>query len=498
MRFIDLPADPLLTIFLDLDVEDVLALKQSCRILNEIGSLDYLWHKLVRTCDLPLDLPLGADSATLSGQELQAIVVKALKLDHHWRKPDAYIRRVIPIIHSDTSYVDSFHLLPGGKWLVTTHHTHIIGDSDGGQCTDLTLWCLDDITSPRVIKTILIHDRATSCRAYYQPAQRTFSVAVALSKGDISGCVEVYRISLDNPAVSIRGCEPLMFHPVASDGPQESSLRIDKLRIHEDILGVIFIQLLPTGYHQLPRRMVHVYLYNLVTGASATFKAYHGSDDYFELFRDQYALARYDPPEPIVSFYDIPSFIVSANLDSEAPANNEPDPSTMSEGLFSARCSLSHDSSFSAYRGASSGIIEHGVPVFNTLMFNVWGCTGKTDRFSPPDRETRFSGYTTITSEVFHLGNNDGASHQFYYLQLGATGRRAVWVEFQGGIKFRKWSASRHYHGENPSAGVSVFMPPTTGLPFDKEDIFWIAFDEATCRLCVGLRTGELYVCDFL
>ncbi|KAH7907701.1 hypothetical protein BJ138DRAFT_1128969 [Hygrophoropsis aurantiaca] len=464
--------------------------------LVKAGSLDYLWHKLIRTCNLPLDIPLGADPATLSGQELQAIVVNALKLDHNWRKPDAYIRRAIPIVCSEASYVDNIYLLPGGKWLITTHRT--TSDNYDGQCTDLTLWCLDDITSPRVIKTILIYGRATSCRAYYQPAQRNFTIAVALSKNHSAGYVEVHHISLDNPAVSRQTSESLTFHPVASGGPHELAIRILSLRIHERILGVTFMQFPPPSYPEPPQPTVHVYLRNLVTGASATFKAYLRSDDYFELFRDQYTLARYDLSEPIISFFDIPSFIISTHPDSEALANNEPDPSNMSEGLLSTRCPLLHANSFSAYLGASSGIIEHGVPVPNTLMLKLRGSTGTMDRFSPADRETRFSDRTTITSEVFHLGNDDVTFHQFNYLQLGATGRRAVWVEFKDGIMFRKWAASRQCCGEELSASVSALTPPTSRLPFNPHGIRRIGFDEATCRLCVGLLTGELYVCDFL
>ncbi|KAH7904039.1 hypothetical protein BJ138DRAFT_1186932 [Hygrophoropsis aurantiaca] len=237
MRFIDLPADPLLAIFLNLDVEDISSLKQSCRVLYAVGSLDYLWHRLVRTCNLPLDIPLGADSATLSGQELQAIVVNALKLDHNWRKPDAYIQRAILIIpDANASPVDSMYLLPGGKWLITTQ---LIRSCDYSRHVDLTLWCLGDITGPRSIKTVPIYATATSCRAYYHSVQHEITIAVALQEGD-SEWIEVYHISLDDPA-AVTHSETLEFQPV---GEFSSVFNIHNLRIYEDVLGA-------TYYHQI-------------------------------------------------------------------------------------------------------------------------------------------------------------------------------------------------------------------------------------------------------
>ncbi|KAH7907700.1 hypothetical protein BJ138DRAFT_1116457 [Hygrophoropsis aurantiaca] len=478
MRFIDLPADPLLAIFLDLDVEDVLALQQLCRALHEIGSLDYLWHKLVRTCNLPLDIPLGADSATLSGQELQAIVVKALKLDHNWRKPDARIRRAIPIMCSDRSSVNSMHLLPGGKWLITTQ---CAGSYDAPH-TDLILWCLDDITSPVNVKTVPIDGYARSCQAYYQPAQHKFTVAVTLEQSERPEWIKVYHISLGSPAV-VTHSESLGIRPVASDG---AVYVVDDLRICGDTLGVIYRYISRQDMNFIDT--IYLYLRNLVTGAAATITACEGRCciHLFELFRDQYALAcRHDLPAQ-VSIYDIPSSIISANL--ESPVNFGPD--HILEGTLSTRCHLPHGRSFS-YE-ASSGSLERGIPILSTMSFSWASPEVIMNRFSPPGHETRFIGLPTFASQAF-LHRPAIGDHR----QLGATGRRAVWVDSDELI-LRKWSASRHCRGETLSAGATVLTPPTSGLPFEQREIYRIAFDEATCRLCISLRTGELYVCDVL
>ncbi|KAH7908447.1 hypothetical protein BJ138DRAFT_1091229 [Hygrophoropsis aurantiaca] len=491
MRFVDLPTDLLLAFFLDLDVEDVLSLKQSCRVLYTIGSLDYLWHKLVRRCNLPLNISLGADSSTLSGQELQVIVVKALKLDHNWRNPDAHIQRAIPIMRWDKSYVNNMHLLPGGKWLVATQLT----GGFSAPHTNLSLWCLDDMTSPCIIKTVRIYGSATSCRAYYQPARHKFTIAVALGR-DVSEWIEVYHISLDNPAAATHS-ESLVIPSVASDEPLRYLCNIDNLRICGDLLGATYHEIPDQDYihpHQPVVETVHVYLRNLVTGATATFKAcdgdWHQDRIAFELFRNQYALgyaARHDLSEQIISFYDIPPSIIPENL--EPAPNSDSNPSF--EGILSSRCRPPHRGSFS-YR-ASSGSLEHGIPILNTMLFSGSSREVIIDRFSPPDHETRFIGLPTIASQAFPHHGVMG-DHK----QLGATGRRAVWVDFGAAAILRKWTSSRRRRGEELSAGTSILMPPSSGLPFNSKDICRIAFDEATCRLCIGLLTGELYICDFL
>ncbi|KAH7903229.1 hypothetical protein BJ138DRAFT_1184539 [Hygrophoropsis aurantiaca] len=467
-------------------------LVSSCRVLYAIGSLDYLWHKLVRTCNLPLGIPLGADSATLSGQELQAIVVNALKLDHNWRNPDAHIQRAIPIIpDANTSPVDSMHLLPGGKWLFTTHFIC----SHSRQYTDLILWCLDDMTSPRSIITIPIDGRFPVCRAYYQPAQHKFTVAVSSEKDDSTESVEVYHISLDNPAV-VTHSESLAIQPVASDGSLLCVYNIGNLRICGDILGATYHQYTMDNVRPCIDA-VHIYLRNLVTGATATFKACDGNAHHdqiaFELFRNQYALGCAAPDTflaHIVSFYDIPPSIISTDLDS-APNS---DPNTL-EGILSARCRLSHSVWF-LYRASSSNL-ENGIPILNTMTFSGSSWEVIIDRFSPLDHETRFISCPTIASQ-------SSSTHAIMgdHRQLGETGRRAVWVDMGGDMggemMLRKWSASRYRRGKELLAGASVLMPSKSGLPFTLGDICGIAFDEASCRLCVSLYNGELYVCDFL
>lgn len=85
-------------------------------------------------------------------------------------------------------------------------------------------------------------------------------------------------------------------------------------------------------------------------------------------------------------------------------------------------------------------------------------------------------------------------------VSIGTTGRRAVWLEHNldttrsrlmklelGGVQE---TTSELFHG--------ILLPPDPPLPFSTDTCHSLAFDEATCRLCLGLFDGRLHVVDFL
>ena len=88
-------------------------------------------------------------------------------------------------------------------------------------------------------------------------------------------------------------------------------------------------------------------------------------------------------------------------------------------------------------------------------------------------------------------------------VSIGASGRRAVWLEHSlettrsrlmkleiGSIEHGADSGSVLYHG--------VLLSPDPPLPFSTDACHSLAFDEATCRLCLGLWDGSLHIVDFL
>ena len=114
---------------------------QTCRVLYALGSDDYLWHRIVPTIRIPLELPADVDTNSLSGAELQKIVIKAIRLERNWRRPTSRITRVTPILQETRGVpIDEMRLLPGARWLVTAQRNRPLGRLS----TTISLWCLED------------------------------------------------------------------------------------------------------------------------------------------------------------------------------------------------------------------------------------------------------------------------------------------------------------------------------------------------------------------
>ena len=159
------PEDVLLDVFLRCSIFDILSLKQvgprshyttssephvgsfnaatqTCRVLYALGSNDYLWHRVVPTIRIPLEIPADVDIKSLSGAELQKIVIKAIRLEHNWRKPTSRITRMTPILQETTNIpIDEMRLLPGARWMVTAQRNRPLGRLS----TTISLWCLEDV-----------------------------------------------------------------------------------------------------------------------------------------------------------------------------------------------------------------------------------------------------------------------------------------------------------------------------------------------------------------
>lgn len=123
-------------------MDSLLAATQTCRVLYTLGSSDYLWHKIVPTIRIPLEIPADVDPNSLSGAELQKIVIKAIRLEHNWRKPTSRITRMTPILQEPGGVpIDEMRLLPGARWLVTAQRNRPLWRLS----TTISLWCLEDV-----------------------------------------------------------------------------------------------------------------------------------------------------------------------------------------------------------------------------------------------------------------------------------------------------------------------------------------------------------------
>lgn len=118
------------------------AATQTCRVLYALGSNDYLWHRIVPTIRIPLEIPADVDINSLSGAELQKAVIKAIRLELNWRRPTSRIMGMTPILRGTCNVpIDEMRLLPGARWLVTAQRNRPLGRLS----TTVSLWCLEDI-----------------------------------------------------------------------------------------------------------------------------------------------------------------------------------------------------------------------------------------------------------------------------------------------------------------------------------------------------------------
>ncbi len=83
---------------------------------------------------------------------------------------------------------------------------------------------------------------------------------------------------------------------------------------------------------------------------------------------------------------------------------------------------------------------------------------------------------------------------------IGASGRRAVWMEHS--LETTRSRIMKLEVEKTESGGLELYhgelLPPDSPLPFSTDACHMFAFDEATCRLCLGLWDGSLYIVDFM
>jgi hypothetical protein len=157
------------------------AATQTCRVLHALGSNDYLWHRIVPTIRIPLEIPADVDPNSLSGAELQKIVIKAIRLEHNWRKPTSHITRVTPILQETSDVpIDEMRLLPGACWLVTAQRNRPLWRLN----TTITLWSLVDVNAIYRSAQIEIAGTYRDFAVITQPDSSWVSLAIGICMGN--------------------------------------------------------------------------------------------------------------------------------------------------------------------------------------------------------------------------------------------------------------------------------------------------------------------------
>lgn len=106
-------------------------------------------------------------------------------------------------------------------------------------------------------------------------------------------------------------------------------------------------------------------------------------------------------------------------------------------------------------------------------------------------------GVSSSTSLEFVTGLKAKAGSNVESLCLGRTGRRMLWLE-------RSWETDEYRLmkltflpvGGRDKILSHELIPPHIVLPFELHKCTAMWFEEATCRICFGLHTGELYLLE--
>lgn len=83
-------------------------------------------------------------------------------------------------------------------------------------------------------------------------------------------------------------------------------------------------------------------------------------------------------------------------------------------------------------------------------------------------------------------------------VRVSSSGKRAVWLSPDPDthectlMKFALGSRTG-----KESVCISTLMPSFSGLPFNPQDFHSFVFDEISCKIAVGLPSGELYILHY-
>ncbi|KDQ59271.1 hypothetical protein JAAARDRAFT_57193 [Jaapia argillacea MUCL 33604] len=505
MAFSALPEDILLEIFLRLSIIDALSLKQTCRVLHVVGSLDYLWHQLASNLGLALDVPPDRTLSSLKGAEIQQTAVEALRLERNWQKATSRIKRLTPVRYgiADMS-IDEMQLSCGGRWLVTAQRNRLRGRIS----TTITIWSLKDITDVY---------RAACFEApgyFYQYAARIsrdeaialVALTVMMNSEELLQIYEVplgerlasdYSI-LDQPRLRNRigkphGAAGIFYHVSICDNLVAASL--------------VEVSVGPNTTHR-------VCLINTLTDAQCWINIQPKeclSRWEMRLFSDQIVFVGSMDDALVVRTYNLPICMLMkghGRMSSYTPVGQTfqqddlGDPildcvvaklpqamtfftSKASELLGSPSSTTPPTLTFLTFRfleGVPSRLYAARVPL---------RCTKSTNCTKGHNHGTRFA----VSPSIAMVPSAQTAER----VQIGVEGRRAVWLDRNletEEVKVMKLSALST-NGISSTYKVGVLLPEYPVLPFRPSACRSLAFDEVTGRLCLGLFTGEFYVLDF-
>ncbi|KAI0313752.1 hypothetical protein OF83DRAFT_1140038 [Amylostereum chailletii] len=487
-----LPNDLHILLFLLVSLRDVLALKQTCRVLHACGSSDYLWHQIARKVSLPLRIPPDISPTTLSGQELQRLIIHALNLESNWKATSPRITKCTPVVYrTDSAAIDEMQLLAGATVLVTAQRVRRMGSP----LSVINIWSIANTRDVYRAASLEVPGQFRRFVAAFDGDRDTVTLAITTYAGEQvdKGILQIYDIPLIK-----RSEYEYAFHVAQLKKgyrrPANASGIIHELAIQGDLVAAMFIDF----DADFPG---HSYQLSLINTKTWVEKLLHPKFNEplnrlsVKLTSDRVILVGATTDTIVVRVLNLPhglatsaddrSFKYRPSLDNED--DRFEDYGHLAE-LSISSCPNPIDSDTFIYHSITMPDtvsllffdLQDALPGHGHLVRLFFGGEDAQNEAMRQDQPFPFPAESSVK-----------------LVRIGITGRRAVWVE-------QNWETDdfrimrSHFPLEDPaSSAVSVLLPPNPALPFTPRSCQSLAFDETTGRLCCGLFNGDLWILDF-
>ncbi|KAI0342760.1 hypothetical protein BDW22DRAFT_1484327 [Trametopsis cervina] len=496
MAIVDLPDDILLQVVLYLSVRDLLSLKQTCRVLHAFGSMDYVWHRITEDSDLLLNIPYDTSVIDLSADELQRLTVDAIRLQANWRSHTPKLTRMVSLPTTSDALFEHLQFTPGGRWLLAIQGRY--RRFEGRNYAIVSLWSLDDLKATRCVVQFELAGkyRASDVVLHHEDEAATFAVAVNHDNHDF---IEVRTFSLQDDFIHLSqiskspsASRRIELPPLSRSSHNVSitSLSVSDKAIVASVTilgadGDDFSRVLFTRRDKGPVRWMSSESANPIHPALTRLRG--NSIIVFGHSAEGFVCRTYGLPLNVNSDGPVPNTQLSANGSSDSLSEWGP-------LLSQSTCSQTN------LRNLFPD--PHTIPLASNRELAFMLTTGSAAHLMQfhlgSERGPLATEYSTVKSFPLLLQQDSSVR----LLGVGSSGRRAVWMEYNMETT-RSWLMRLEVLRDNQSNGrdarvlKGVLLPPDPPLPFSIDACHSLAFDEATCRLALGLWDG-LHIIDFV
>ncbi|KAJ6513271.1 hypothetical protein C8R45DRAFT_963063 [Mycena sanguinolenta] len=490
MPLLSLPLDILLSILVLLSPEDILIVSVTCRVLHKHTLNDYLWHQILKTHHLPLDIEPYVDRNHLPGPKLQAILTRALHVDHNWRKPNPRIKEITRL--GDMDGVCQMQFL--SEWLVVLRRSP----------ASLSVWRVGSRPYRAAMIDLQGEFPLNFCATIRAGGGEVLVAIISGARSTTNGrshtTLSAYSVALksqldDDESASVFTLPaPSVIFKIQR--PQSEG-RFYEVHVCGDIIAVGIPQfvnqaLFPSAYRIL--------IINAATGVQCSIDPRFDPTEeltqlHFQVYTQKLVLtAIRNQSTVLVRVHDLPAavFTIAGNsIGTESPILVDslatPTAEYESSPISDVDCHLSATS----MRSISHMSCIAFRPTFH--LGDDYILHFPLDR--PPYPVGEDGPSKPSFACPFRTDSENGVSTEL--VCLGETGHRAIWLE-------RRWSSDEYTLvkaafspvGDKPAI-VQPLFPRHFALPFELHTCQCLAFEEATGTVCLAVHTGELYILQF-